>query len=523
MTTTDLEAEVEELRSALATMQAAIASRPRLSLTALEPAPYLGQSVALTATVTQADGTPQAGVPVTLVTSWGELYGEDDPLEGGSISSATGPDGSVRATLRPHVSLDDSEEQDALEAVLTQLDPAAASPGSVAAALQSMAAQYRWEANRPYRNAVDAYYRHFGQKLLSNPVARDYMVSWPRIPATIIAFAEVAGQAVAATVTLRFRDWLGAWLQVYSQQTSAQNPLAADFENVKKQALGPSGLLSGVLDRAGIYVDNEYGVIGKWAARDTAQHAIGQFLDAATADLPDDTRGAIGPVLSTGSKGLSSVLAVVGETQIETGSKVDRADFNAGLAGKANAADLAAVQTAVGTKADKSAFDSFQTQIGAVLATKANAAELQAVQTTVAGKADKSAFDTFQTQVNTAVASKANASDLQTLQAGVAGKADKAAFDTFQAQVNSALGRKADLTVFQAFQAATNTALAGKVDSNTFESFRVDVNRRLPLVVTRDDLQALETRITTALAAKADATALTAVQNRVLTIERRPR
>ncbi len=521
MTATGLEAQVEELRSALAAMQEEAASRPRLRLIALEASPYLGQSVALTATVSRGDGTPLVGVTVTLVTSWGELYGEDDRLEGSSIAAVTGPDGSVRATLRPHVSLDDPEEQDALEGALTQLDPSAASPASAGAALESMAAQYRWEANRPFRNAVDAYFRDFGSKLLHNPIARDQMVSWPRIPATVIAFVEGPGQAVAATVTLRFRDWLGAWLQVYSRQTSAQNPLAPEFENVKKNALGPAGILSGVLDRSGIYVDNSFGVIGKQVARDAAQNAIGKFLDTAIADLPGDTRGAIGPVLATGSKQLSSVLAVVGETQVATGSKVDRADFNAGLAGKANAADLALVQTAVATKADRSAFEGFQTQIGAALGSKANVADLQAVQTGLAGKTDKAAFETFQTQVNTAIASKANVADLQAVQTGLAGKTDKAAFETFQTQVNTALVRKADLTVFQAFQTATNTALASKVDSVAFETLRRQVNDRLPLTVTRADLDAFETRTNTALAAKADTTALSSVQNRMRTIETR--
>jgi hypothetical protein len=533
MIASGLESQVEELRRELEEMRAATASRPRLRLAALEASPYLGQSVALTATAAQADGAPLAGVTLTLVTSWGELYGEDDPLEGGSIAAVTGPDGTVRATLRPRVSLDDSEEQDALEAELAQLNPAAARPGDAIATLQAMAAQYRWEANRPYRNAVDSYFRDFGQKLLHDPPARDHMVSWPRIPATVIAFVEADDQAVAATVTLRFRDWLGAWLQQYSQQAEAQNSLDADFDNVKKQALGPTGILSGVLGRAVSYVDNEFGAIGKRVARGTAQKAIGKFLDT-TADLGDDARGAIGPVLATGAKGLSSVLTVVGETQIATGLKVGRQEFDTGLAGKAGAAELATVRAAVNNKADSSAvdavkasvagkadkalFDSFQTQTGAALAAKANAADLQAG---LANKADRSGFDTFQTQVSAAIASKANAADLQAVQAGMAAKADKAVFETFQTQVNTQLGRKADLSALQSLQTATNTALANKVDSTIFEGFRRQVNDRLPLVVTRAEFEALETRTNTALAAKADTASLSTMQNRLGTIERR--
>lgn len=523
MTATDLESQVEELRGALAAVQSAVASRPRLRLTALEPAPYLGQSVALTAAVTDAHGVPLSGVAVTLVTSWGELYGEDDPLEGGSISALTGPDGTVRATLRPRVSLDDSEEQDALEAVLVQLSPTAASPGDAAAALQSMAAQYRWEANRPYRNAVDGYFRDFGKKLLLEPLARDYMVSWQRIPATVIAFVEAPDQAVAATVTLRFRDWLGAWLQVYSGQTKAQNRLASDFDDVKKGALGASGILAGVLDRAGFYVDNEFGVVGKHVARDTAQNAIGKFLDVATADLSSDVRGAIGPVLTTGSKGLSGVLGVVGETQLATGSKVDRADFNAGLAGKANAADLVAVQTAVGAKADvsaldavkativgkadKSALDSFQAQIGATLASKANAADLQTVQAGLAAKADKAALDSFQIQINNVLATKASVTDLKAVQTAVATKIDQSALDSFQRQITATLASKANVTDLQTVQAG----LATKADKTALDSFQIQINEVLATKASVTDLKAVQT----SLATKIDQSAFDSFQRQI--------
>jgi hypothetical protein len=470
----DLESRIEELRRTVETLQAAMNAQPRLSLTAAGPGVYLGQAVSLTATVAaRADSMPLAGVPVTLVTSWGVLRGGDDLIEGAGIAVTTGADGTARATLRPRVSLDDNEDQDALEAMLTLLDPAAASPANVAAVLETMAQQYRWEANRGFRDAVDAYFRDFGQGVLHGGLLRDYMTAWTAIPATVVAYIGETekNSAAAAALTIRIRDWLGPWFQVYQQHADSQLQLAPDFQFVKQQAIGAAGLLAGVFDRAGMLVDAEYGEIGKKAAQRVAQTAIGKFLDTGISDLPAETRVAVGPALDTGSRALAtagaSVVATLGQAHAEA------VTATGALAGKANASDLAAVQTTVTAKADKSALDALQVQTTSALA----------------AKADLTAFQSFQTQINSAVAAKANITDLRTIQTTVAAKADKTALDALQAQTNSALARK--------------------VDSDTFDTFRKQVNDKLPLTVTRADLTVLQA----AIDAKADKTTLTAFQN----------
>lgn len=549
----DLASQIEELRRTVATLEAAMNAQPRLSLTAAGPGAYLGQAVSLAATVAaRADSAPVPGVPVTLVTSWGVLRGDDDLIEGTSIAAVTGTDGTVRVTLRPRTSLDENEDHDALEAMATLLDPAAASPADAAPALETLAQQYRWEANHGFRNAVDAYFRDFGQSLVHGTLLRDYMTAWTLIPATVIAYIGETekNSAAAATLTIKIRNWLGPWFQVYQQHANSQIQLAPDFQFVKQQAGSAAGLIAGVFDRAGILVDAEYGEIGKTVAQRVAQNAIGTFLDTGISDLPTDTRVAVGPALDTGSRALATagagVVATLGQTHAEavtaTGAlvnKVDKADLDTKLAVKANASDLAAVQTAVGAKADQTAFQTFQTQINSAVAAKANAADLQAIQTTVGAKADKTALDalqakttsalaskadqaafqTFQTQINSAVAVKANASDLQAIQATIGTKADKTALDTLQAQTNSALARK--------------------VDTDAFDSFRKQVNDKLPLLVTRADLAGLQAAIDTkadksaltvfqsqtnaALAAKADLTQVTSIQGRIGSLEGRIR
>ncbi len=480
----DVDSRIEELGRTVAMLQAAINAQPRVSLATVGPAPYLGQAVDLVATVSsRADSAPLPETPVTLITSWGVLREGGGAIEGTSISTVTAPDGTARVSLRPRLSLEDNEDQDALSAILSELDPAASTPADAVRVLQALAQQYRWEANLGYRRAVDAYFRDFGQNVLHAGPLRDYMAAWPLIPATVVAYAGEAGNTVAAaTVTLQLRDWLGPWLQVYRQYARAQMQLAADLQYARQLAQSPAGLIAGVFDRAGTAVNAEFGEIGRNVAQQAAQDVIAGFLETGLKDLPLDTQLTVGPVLDTGSRALAtagpSVLSALGQTH----------------------------------------------------------AAAAAVSGTLAGKVDKAAFDT-------ALATKANASDLVTVQNGLASKADQAAFAAFQTQTNNALNSKADLRALQAFQTQTTAALASKVDNTTFNDFRQTVINRLPVVITRADLDslraslqqaidakaeatavaALQRQTTAALATKADANAITSIQNRLGTLEGRIR
>jgi hypothetical protein len=551
---TDLQSQLDELRRTVAALQASIGSLPQVSLAAVESAAYLGQALGLTLTVLSgADSTPLAGVPVTLVSSWGVLRGNADLTEGSSMATATAADGTVRVTLRPQVSLDANEDQDALEAMLAQLDPAAASPAGAVATLQTLAQQYRWEANQGYRDAVDAYFRDFGQKVLRSAASRDYMASWETIPATVIAqvAATDTNTAAAAAITVQFRDWLGPWLQVYRQYANAQLQLQPDFTLVKQVASSAAGIIAGVFGRAAILVDGEFGEVGKNVAQQAAQTAIGSFLDTGISDLPADTQSAVRPILDTGARTLTAagatVVAALGQTHAATmavagtlANKVDTADLATALAAKANASDMVAVQTALGTKADATALGTLQTQVsakadGTALATlqtqvntkvdqtafqaalqsKADAADLKAVQTSLATKADATALATLQTQVSSkvdqtafqaALQAKADATDLKAVQATLATKADATALATLQTQVNS----KVDQTAFQtALQSkadaadlkAVQVALADKADKSALATLQTQVNAKVD-----------QTTFQTALQTKADATDLKAVQ-----------
>ena len=537
--TGDLGRQVEELRAMVETLRAASLSQPRVTVRGIEPAPYLGQAIGLVVAVSGgADSGPITNLPVTLVTTWGVLRGDDDLIEGTSIVSTTGSDGTMRVTLRARVSLNDNEDQDALESVLAELDPGAASPADTIGALQDMARQYRWEANHGLRNAVDAYFREFGKNVVHGAAFRDYMVAWSLIPATVIAYVgetDTSSTGAVATTTVKFRDWLGPWFQTYQAYASSQIALDPDLELIKKRAVSAGGLVAGIFGRATSAVEGEFGEVGRRVAQQTAQKSIDNFLGSGIADLPVATRLAVGPALDTGARSLLTagpgVVEALGETHVAAvtaadsiAGKVDKADLAAALSTKANTADVQGIQATLAGKADRAALDALQAQTNAALAAKADLAALQS----------------FQAATNAALTGKASVADLQAVQTAVAAKADLSALTAFQTQVNGVLASKADLTALQSFQTQMNGALASKVDTTTFEGFRTQVNGRLVTTVTRSDLDGLRasmqdainakadraaldtlrTDTTTALASKADASALTSVHSRITTLER---
>jgi hypothetical protein len=442
--------QLEELRNTVEALKAALVAQPRVTVRVVEPASYLGQAVGLVATVTLGDGvTPLVGIPVTLVTAFGVLRGADDLVEGTSLTGLTGADGTLRATLRPQVSLETNEDHDALEDALSGLDPKAPSPAAALTALQSFAGQYRLAVNRGLRAAVDAYFAEFGERLLQGDGLATYMAAWPLVPATVVAYAAPDGSpsAVAATVTVLFRDWLGPWLEIYRQVTGPDLDPGVDLEFVKRTAQSAAGLIAGVFDRVGRLVDDEYGRIGKWTAGQAAERVIARFLDTGIADLSEATRAAVVPVLNTGARALvsagTSVLGALGQTHAANAAlagvvatKVDTSDFTAALLGKAGVGDLQAVQSLVATRADASAFATFQSQTVAALATKV----------------DANTFTTFQQQTSAALATKV----------------DVSTFTTFQQQTSTALATKLNASTFSAFRTQNSAALATKVDDSEF-------------------------------------------------------
>jgi hypothetical protein len=341
----ELRGEIDELRRLLAelarphTVSSNGAGGPesaagrRLHLRIVEPNAFLGQAVTVIATVTER-GRRVPDVPVTMVATRGMLRSSDgyETLEGQLISPRTTFDGTVRVTVSPATRERLSPVQEAaLQAMLALLDAGSATPREAAAGLQTLAQQYAWEVNLPFRQAVDIFMREFHPHGLDSINNRDPLAAWPFQDSAVVAFAPVAGSgetasAVAATATIRIRvkDWLAAFLDVFLTWARKESDLDRALRDLAKEQQDAGRLVTAIYERAGNYVASRYGEVGTWIGRKVAETSIRSFLDRDLAELPLDTRVQVFPALDVASRTMATADAAVIRGLVSTRQDIER-------------------------------------------------------------------------------------------------------------------------------------------------------------------------------------------------------
>jgi len=440
-TTTDVDliAELRELRQTVATLQAALARRHRIVLHAERPQPFLGQPVTLVARVTEATGTPRAGVPVIFSTTWGRLQTGDGYAlrQGTSLTARTYPDGTARVTLLPRASEDlTAAQQDSLIAMLARLDPQAAKPQEIAESLTGLVEQYRWKANGLFRQAVDVLFREFRDALVEPVNPRDLLGGWSYFEATVFAHVPGVedGSAVDATavVSLRFKDWLTPWLETHVRLSPDENALVRDLERVKKKASNEAAtLLDGIYDQMRQFVDDQEGVVGQFVGQRVAETSIRRFATTAINDLPREVRNRLFRSLDVASRTVRTagvhVLSEVGKARVDANAEADakidrltvgRLDPLTGQVGK--------IEQAVDRKADASDVTTFRAEVGQKLTTTDKTLETKVDRETFAtferntrnslsGKLSTRSFESYRSEARETLADKVDHESLNTL------------------------------------------------------------------------------------------------------------
>jgi hypothetical protein len=360
MTTGVFEAQILEelqvLRATVAVLQAERNMTPRIRLHAAPDQPFLGQAVTIVATVTRENG-PSIGVPVTFMTHWGRLHVTEGYLaeQGSAVTTRTGLDGSASVMLLPPTSEDVwREQQDALETALRALHPEAATPHDTLAGLQEIARQYRWRVNTSLRHAIDIYFRDFGQALREAVNVRNLLDAWRYIDTTIVVYVPDSDGNVqsSAVLRLRYKDWLGAWLQTYLQVSEDASHLHNEFENVKQRGGSADTLLDTMHTRVRDFLKYQQGLIDTYASRQVAANALRTFLTSSLGDVPAETRYQLTPALES----VSTSMATAGMNALTTLSQVRTDLQQAALGAKVHQFETnvsgrvhEAVDTAVGT------------------------------------------------------------------------------------------------------------------------------------------------------------------------------
>jgi len=343
-------AQVQALQAAV---QGGVGAGPRYQvlLQAITPHVYLGQPVTIVVQVMDAAGQRQIGRSVKLAVTWGRLSSPAAglPEPGSSITVRTGVDGRARVTLwPPTLELITREQQAALESMLNRLDPLAETPLAVEPVLRELAKQYDWVPNIQYRAAVDVYFHDFRPKLLDTVNLRDHMRRWSFFESLVMAFVQdgAVGEGVgtsvegSAVLDLRFRDWLGPWLQTYLRQAQEQSTLGESLTNVAQTGGAAGAMLNGVYAQVNQFIGKQQGAIGQYTGRKLASQALYDLLNTGITQLPARVRGGLAPALQIASNTVqvtgAAVLANLGQAQsaaerdlgAQLDAKVGREDFS---------------------------------------------------------------------------------------------------------------------------------------------------------------------------------------------------
>jgi hypothetical protein len=353
---------------------------------------------------------------MTFVASWGRLRspnGLDFP-QGSTLTVPTDVNGNARVVLLPPTSEDlFDDQQDAMVSMLRLLDPAAPTPAQAQVGLQEMARQYSWQAAGAFRRAVDVYLRDFRPHLLDAVNLRDYTLAWGVIESTIIVHSpdEVGdGGALAgsAMLRLRFKDWLGAWLEallVYVHEQAGD--LRTDLGKlVDRSEVDADRVVEDVQTRVQRYVTRQRGVVGTYVARKVSESSLRSVVDRTQARVEDvafERRAAVLPALDVASKTVATSAGGAQILEAVTRTRQDARRTTDTSASKLTTM-IAAVQTDVAGRLQTSEFRGFQESVQATLNDKADANALNEARTSL-----QQAVDDTRTSLQQAVDEKVDA------------------------------------------------------------------------------------------------------------------
>ncbi len=577
-TIADLAAEVARLRRQIGALEVGSGHLSKVSITALQPDAYLGEGINLVVQVTDPTGTrPVIDAPVTLVATWGRLRAVDGTRlrEGTSLVTRTDDVGMARALLYPPTNEELlSSQQAALQAALGLLERAAPIPRDVEPALREIARQYRWHGNPDLRSAIDIYFRDFGRGLVESVNERDYLAGWTHQEATILAMVGGAGAMpigvasggpgtpsgsgtgvgggvststieVSAALTLRIRNWLGAWLEVL-QELSDEEAGLPDELRAAAATEEAGALLSRVYLRLNDYVSEQRGVAGEFVGQRLAERSLRNFLQNDIAELPVTLQRAVLPSLHVASRTVAkagtNVLAAVGQTRTELKKEIDAGPRDWGIVDDLNLR-IDNLDARMGRMVDTDTFSSFQRQLDARFEAKVDQSAFsgfrQQIDTQLANKVDQEVFIDFRKQFEFDFGNWVTAADLAGFEARIAadldrkvdqktfvdfreqveldirGKVDEKAFADFREVTQAGLAGRASLDAFNSFQQALEADLAAKADRSLFDSFRAETDSRLAAKADASAVTTLRRELTGALDAKVDLSTFSGFQQTV--------
>lgn len=272
-----------------------------VSIDVLPQPAWLGQPLTLHVRVADQGGTPRAGVGVTVQAGAGRLvwmYGFQR-IEGEAVTVLTGSDGTTVLELVRDASEPLTQAQNAeLQSALQWLDANAPDPFKLEADFRALAGLYLRERAYALRGAIDIHVRDHRNAMLDNVNPGTWRMRWP-VDSVLVqadAVTTAGGSTLArAVVAVQWKNWVGAWLEFFSDALREQARLDARFD----RALGRGGnsgaaAVGDLLDEAQRFVANQSGRTAEWLGQKTVEKAVNRLVASdRLANLSEDTRSAL--------------------------------------------------------------------------------------------------------------------------------------------------------------------------------------------------------------------------------------
>ena len=260
---------------------------------------FEGSSVIISARVTDAlTGKPKSGKPLTLVSTYGTLesYEGYDTRTGNPVTAITSLSGIAKYVMISPLRGNMKGRQPAiLEAALGRLDSGAPTPKHDIQNFTTLVQSYQASRNENLRKAIDIHFLDQQDKIT---VPKDRLSAWQYREILLLGYLGDAdaiyrrGTPVTeiGMLTLRLKDWVAPWFQVYKDIMIRANPINNQIDQIKDIGGNGKTISMRVVNSTQDYLSRQRGAVGGFIGQDVADTSLVKFLGTGLASFDNATK-----------------------------------------------------------------------------------------------------------------------------------------------------------------------------------------------------------------------------------------
>ncbi len=292
--------EFSQLRERLQKTSPGLSGQYQIRLMPAVVDSFEGSSLTISAMVTDAStGKPKSGTPLTLVSTYGTLesYEGYDTRTGNPVTAITSLSGIAKYVLISPLRGKMKGRQPAiLEAALGRLDTGAPTPKHDIRGFTTLVQSYQAPRNENLRKAIDAHFLDQQDKIT---VPKDRLSAWQYREVLLLGYLGDAdaiyrrrGTPVTeiGMLTLRLKDWVSPWFQVYKDIMMQANPINSQINQIKKIGGNGKTISMRVVNSTQDYLSRQRGAVGWFVGLDVADTSLVKFLGTGLASFDNATK-----------------------------------------------------------------------------------------------------------------------------------------------------------------------------------------------------------------------------------------